>query len=255
MARYDSIIVSGRQFESLWPRHDSSVRSATKKLLGKAKSGGASADEIKRLSPPRSGFLPSRNFAAAIIGIAAMLFGLGVYESWQSRTALPIPPPQRTADSTRLSDGSSRMEVWRQQAGVGQDKHVAINFYVMNGGKVVAERFSKLGIMAMPHGLPPTERQLAGYFAFLRGQVGAETVPGTDNESAPGQKNIWFTIEGPPANKETLAAPKYAFVLMRYRDTTIPAKKFIYTEICVYWVRPDVIYFCESGHNGSYVAD
>jgi hypothetical protein len=47
---YDSIIVSGRQFEKLWPLKDERADALRKRNLKKAKKAGADPAEIAKLS-------------------------------------------------------------------------------------------------------------------------------------------------------------------------------------------------------------
>jgi len=50
LAAYDSLIVSARQFEKLWPRKDRKTDTARKRLLKTAKKSGADSAEIEKLS-------------------------------------------------------------------------------------------------------------------------------------------------------------------------------------------------------------
>jgi hypothetical protein len=50
LATYDSLIVSARQFEKLWPRKDRKTDIARKRLLKKARKAGAAPAEIEKLS-------------------------------------------------------------------------------------------------------------------------------------------------------------------------------------------------------------
>jgi len=50
LAAYDSLIVSARQFEKLWPRKDRKTDAARKRLLKAARKAGAAPAEIERLS-------------------------------------------------------------------------------------------------------------------------------------------------------------------------------------------------------------
>ena len=50
LTAYDSLIVSARQFEKLWPRKDKDTDTARKRLLKKAKKAGADPAEIENLS-------------------------------------------------------------------------------------------------------------------------------------------------------------------------------------------------------------
>jgi hypothetical protein len=49
LAAYDSLIVSARQFEKLWPRKDKDTDAARKRLLKTARKAGADPAEIKKL--------------------------------------------------------------------------------------------------------------------------------------------------------------------------------------------------------------
>jgi len=50
LAAYDSLIVSARQFEKLWPRKDKDTDAARKRLLKTARKAGADPVEIEKLS-------------------------------------------------------------------------------------------------------------------------------------------------------------------------------------------------------------
>ena len=50
LAAYDSLIISSRQFEKLWPRKDERADAARKHLLKKARKAGADQAEIAKLS-------------------------------------------------------------------------------------------------------------------------------------------------------------------------------------------------------------
>jgi hypothetical protein len=50
LAAYDSLIVSARQFEKLWPRKDKKTDATRKHLLKTARKAGVDQAEIKKLS-------------------------------------------------------------------------------------------------------------------------------------------------------------------------------------------------------------
>jgi hypothetical protein len=50
LATYDSLIISARQFEKIWPRKDKDTDAARKRLLKRAKKAGADPAEIAKLS-------------------------------------------------------------------------------------------------------------------------------------------------------------------------------------------------------------
>jgi hypothetical protein len=154
--------------------------------------------------------------------------------------------------------GSSRMETWSKwELSVTPDKRLAMNVYVTNKGKAAASKFKHHGYMIVPSTGSP-EHLLDGFFAMLHNEL-VISGGGTDAEYYP-EQNLWFTIFGPEADDKTMEAINngsshpYILNLMSYSDNTIPNDKFIYTETCIYLVQ-NVVHYCESGHNKTYMAD
>jgi hypothetical protein len=89
LATYDSLIVSARQFENLWPRRDKQSDAARNVLLKKAKKAGADPAEIVKLS--RSDYYSPK----IALGISAalpllLLFGALVGPDLYRRATVPV---------------------------------------------------------------------------------------------------------------------------------------------------------------------
>jgi len=107
LARYDSIIVRARQFESRWPLQNPRTDAARKKLLKRAEQAGADPTEIAKLSReyPSSKW-QIKALAAAVVGALALVAFLYL-EGWLTRlptvlqsqpnsplvSAPPVPAP------------------------------------------------------------------------------------------------------------------------------------------------------------------
>jgi hypothetical protein len=80
LTAYDSIIVSARQFESLWPHKDKATDKARNILLKKAKKAGANQDDIKVLSGDTStvGYVP-----VALLLLMLAVFGYAIWLHYQ----------------------------------------------------------------------------------------------------------------------------------------------------------------------------
>jgi hypothetical protein len=106
----------------------------------------------------------------------------------------------------------------------------------------------------------PTTGDIERIFALIKSQLFADKTD-VSSEIQVGQRNVFFTIPTVRAqNIDPYNAYKeengqrsiYIMTIIGYRDRIIDAGKSIYTESCIYIINK-VQYFCQSGHNQSYI--
>jgi hypothetical protein len=199
-------------------------------------------------APPRS-LVP---IVAAMIAWAAIIAGF-VGQRWFL---------SKGDEEMSLSSENARLELAPQPYWKDSDKSFYMNFTITNVGKSTALRATHIGLaMFVTGNLDPDT--IDAYFILLK--LKSKKIIGTNSEFPVGPTGQFFSIPdttpglqfGSDENWQAAKDGKFpiqVFVLKRYRDSSLPTGKFIYTERCVYLVAP-VVHNCEQGYNRSYIAD
>jgi hypothetical protein len=186
-----------------------------------------------------------------IVALGGLLF-IGWLNFWRE--------PQDAGSHLSLSVENARLDVWKIERSFNDHNQVYVNLSIANNGKIAASDFRHLGIVPIGNGESIPEAALASIFLMLHGQLAVPNPAKSANEIYPGQNTFWYTELSLPLDAQTFQDVKngqqipYVMALLKYRDASLPPDKYVYTEVCVYFVK-EVAHYCEGGHNSSYVAN
>jgi hypothetical protein len=204
--------------------------------------------------------------AAVLITVASVPPGYLAYRLFQG-----YPPSSIERPVYEAPPGSARMDVSNWVTGsmtgqnnleayiIGGGRFLAANVYTVNRGKATALKMIHNGSILVPSAATPQapEDVIVAIFVALRVQLSMSGP--TDLTMYPDQ-SMFFTISDQQVDDGTSglinngSIHPYTIVLVRYTDETVPHGKYIYTEGCVYTLI-NVVHFCETGHNKTYMAD
>jgi hypothetical protein len=192
------------------------------------------------------------NKKAAIV--VALIACLAVIFDFVDRRWLTHPEPLETS----LSSENARLDAIKWQPIINDQKQYFTNIFLGNNGKSTVRQWGFSGTAA--HGVADPDLIDALFIVFKTKMRAAKP---SMSEINPGQSDTFISIPNVApllqlddtliTNYRNGAVAIYTFLLLRYKDDTLQAGKFIYGEKCIYVVK-DIVHFCDNGHNRNYIS-
>ena len=186
----------------------------------------------------------------ALIACAAVLFDF-VDRRWLTPQ---LPVESQVSPDNAILD----VQTWTKGTPSADLPRYFVNAQIINSGKTTALGLQHIGSVSYADG-PVDPAFIRSLFLTFKTQL--KLIPSADTgEIRPGNNHIWYSVLGPPQKDEVtknLAGGKnilLVFNVMRYRDDRIAKDQFIYTENCIYFVK-EIVHFCESGPNRTYISN